>query len=144
MRLVDYTRGQIRASRITPWLVTLGLAAVLLYALAQIFQPLLDSDDVADKSGLNQQLPLLDDVINGASEDEEGSPERLPDSGVADTASDDVGSVAGNENVDLQTGPEPEKNEGEETEEIGVLATEVGQGSTDADGLKQPGDATTV
>ena len=141
--------GQIRASRITPWLVTLGLAAVLLYALTQIFQPLLDSDDVADKSGLNQQLPLLDDAINGASEDEEGSPERLPDSGVADTASDDVGRVAGNENVDLQTGPEPEKGEGDETEEIGVLAPKVGQGSvpnvgegsTDADDLKQPGDA---
>ncbi|MCC9655817.1 hypothetical protein [Rhodopirellula halodulae] len=34
--------GMVRPSRITPWLVSLGLVAVLLYALGQIFAPLID------------------------------------------------------------------------------------------------------
>ena len=39
-----------RPSRVVPWLVSLGLCAVLLYALAQVFAPLL-SRDVADRDG---------------------------------------------------------------------------------------------
>ena len=101
---------------------------------------------MADKSGLNQQLPLLGDVINGASEDEE-KPRTIADSGVADTASDDVGSVAGNENVDLQTGPEPKerttrRKKVDPCSQVGQGSVpKVGEGSTDADDLKQPGDA---
>lgn len=40
-----YYGRSIRPSRIAPWLVSLGLAAVLLFVLAQIFQPLLDPQD---------------------------------------------------------------------------------------------------
>ena len=46
----DYYGGSVRTSRITPWLVTLALAGVLLFALAQIFEPLLDRR-VAERSG---------------------------------------------------------------------------------------------
>ncbi len=38
----DLYAGSIRTSRITPWLVSLALAGVLLFALAQIFAPLLN------------------------------------------------------------------------------------------------------
>ena len=47
-----YFGGRIRTSRVAPWLVTLGLAAGLLFALVQIFRPVLDrrrTDDVALK-----------------------------------------------------------------------------------------------
>ena len=40
--------GSIRTSRITPWLVSLALVGVLLFALARIFQPLLEKKTVAD------------------------------------------------------------------------------------------------
>ncbi|MDB4624778.1 hypothetical protein OAE21_01765 [Rubripirellula sp.] len=68
--------GQIRPSRITPWLVTLGLAAVLLYALTQIFQPLLDSNNTADIGKPNDQAgavdvdPTVDAVVPDAGNDE--------------------------------------------------------------------------
>jgi len=57
LRRSDMYGGSIRPSRITPWLVSLALAAVLLFALAQSFSPLLrsrtagtvgDIDDRAD------------------------------------------------------------------------------------------------
>ncbi|TWU60076.1 hypothetical protein Poly51_03500 [Rubripirellula tenax] len=37
--------GLVRTSRITPWLVSLALAGVLLFALSRIFAPLLNRDD---------------------------------------------------------------------------------------------------
>ena len=52
--------GQIRSSRITPWLVTLGLTAVLLYSLAQIFQPLMDSGKTAGVEGTAEQSSPLE------------------------------------------------------------------------------------
>jgi hypothetical protein len=41
--------GSIRTSRITPWLVSLGLAGVLLFALAQLFRPLFDRTSTAQR-----------------------------------------------------------------------------------------------
>ncbi|WP_144057496.1 hypothetical protein [Novipirellula maiorica] len=40
--------GSIRTSRIAPWLVSLALAAVLLFALVRIFEPLVNRSTVAD------------------------------------------------------------------------------------------------
>ncbi len=57
--------GQIRSSRITPWLVTLGLTAVLLYALTQIFQPLIDSNKTAGTENASEQSSSLDDEFVG-------------------------------------------------------------------------------
>lgn len=42
--------GSIRPSRITPWLVFLALAGVLLFALTRIFQPLLNPGELASVS----------------------------------------------------------------------------------------------
>ena len=48
--LSDLYGGTIRPSRITPWLVSLALAAVLLFALSRLFEPL-----------LNPRTAMLDD-----------------------------------------------------------------------------------
>ena len=48
----DVYGGRIRPSRVAPWLVTLGLAAVLLYALTQIFQPLLRPQTTAENKSV--------------------------------------------------------------------------------------------
>ena len=40
--------GSIRTSRIAPWLVSLALVAILLFALVRIFQPLLDQGRISD------------------------------------------------------------------------------------------------
>lgn len=53
--------GSIRTSRITPWLVSLALAAVFLFALAKIFAPLLGSKAiVSDASTVNETGPAED------------------------------------------------------------------------------------
>ena len=56
----------IRTSRITPWLVSLALAGVLLFALAKIFLPLLTPDPIA----FNQEDNVADLIS--------GDPEELP------------------------------------------------------------------
>ena len=45
--------GSIRPSRITPWLVSLAIAAVLLFAVAQIFRPLLPGNQKVDLADNN-------------------------------------------------------------------------------------------
>ena len=56
-RDADVYGRQIRPSRVTPWLVTLGLAAILLYALTQIFQPLLDPQKTAGSNVADLPAP---------------------------------------------------------------------------------------
>ncbi len=51
--LSDLYGGTVRTSRITPWLVSLALAAVLLFALSRLFEPL-----------LNPQTASLDDDMS--------------------------------------------------------------------------------
>jgi hypothetical protein len=48
--------GSIRPSRITPWLVSLGLAGVLLFALTRIFAPLINRDRVATNDETKLQV----------------------------------------------------------------------------------------
>lgn len=45
--------GSIRPSRITPWLVSLGIVAALLFAMVQIFRPLLTATDETTVAGLD-------------------------------------------------------------------------------------------
>jgi hypothetical protein len=45
--------GSIRPSRITPWLVSLAIAGVLLFAIAQIFRPLLGKKGTGDLADSN-------------------------------------------------------------------------------------------
>ncbi len=53
MRDSELYGGMIRPSRITPWLVTLAVAGVLLFALSRIFAPLLGPDrQIADATPL--------------------------------------------------------------------------------------------
>ena len=69
--------GQIRSSRIMPWLVTLGLTAVLLYAMSQIFQPLIDLGKTADSNNATQQGSSSNNQDSGAGVDGEVNAEEL-------------------------------------------------------------------
>lgn len=61
-----YFGGRIRTSRVAPWLVTLGLAAGLLFALVQIFRPVLDrrrADGVALQGAEEATEPADDRAV---------------------------------------------------------------------------------
>ena len=71
----DFYEGDVRPSRITPWLVSLALVGVLLFAIAQIFQPLLGSRVAQNQEDDNvseafPEVPSIDDA-------EVGSPETV-------------------------------------------------------------------
>ena len=51
--------GSIRPSRITPWLVSLAIAAVLLFAVAQIFRPLLPGNKKVDLADNNVPTDVI-------------------------------------------------------------------------------------
>lgn len=65
----DIYGGQIRTSRIAPWLVSLALVAVLLFALVRIFAPLLSDD--AKLASLDEQSETSD-AIGEKDSDEAG------------------------------------------------------------------------
>lgn len=87
--------GQIRSSRITPWLVTLGLTAVLLYALTQIFQPLMDLGKTAGLDGGSEESDALDtDDTSKLLDGEDNISSELSPTGEADSEGVAVGSSA--------------------------------------------------
>lgn len=65
----DVYGGSIRPSRITPWLVTLALAGVMLYVLGQIFSPL------TQRSVREVGSVAMQDIDNGSGEIFEPLPE---------------------------------------------------------------------
>ena len=81
--------GSIRTSRITPWLVSLGLAGLLLFALVQLFQPLFDKTETAQRDDGGEVATLVDPA--GADE------EPIESSESSDSGPDDT-SVAGDTN----------------------------------------------
>lgn len=105
--------GGIRPSRITPWLVALALAGVLLYALGQVFSPLTESginDAIAQRENEKIMAPT------NAPDSEKGDPETLgPQSGetvqnaITDTASADSPEQAAG--VTSKTDSEADANE---------------------------------
>ncbi|MEO1614524.1 MAG: hypothetical protein AAFV88_01660 [Planctomycetota bacterium] len=52
----DFYEGEVRTSRITPWLVSLALVGVLLFAIVKIFAPLLGPQQLAS-SGMESVEP---------------------------------------------------------------------------------------
>ncbi len=64
--------ASIRTSRIAPWLVSFALAAVLLFALVQIFSPLFNSHSVS--SNPNDAIALEDSIADVQPDD----PDALP------------------------------------------------------------------
>jgi hypothetical protein len=119
--------GQIRSSRIMPWLVTLGLTAVLLYALSQIFQPLIDLGKTADSNNATQQGSSSNNQDSGAGVDgevnaEEVDPEQqtegegqAPDADVGVSNDSDLGGSEGDkestETPDAEAGPPRSSND---------------------------------
>ncbi len=88
--------GSIRPSRITPWLVSLALAGVLLFVLTQIFQPL-----------LNKQTASVDPIkeIEDATERPSNMVDIGPPAGTADAASTDESTEIGG---DAEMRPPPD------------------------------------
>ncbi|MEL6105944.1 MAG: hypothetical protein AAFU85_07905 [Planctomycetota bacterium] len=73
----DFYEGDVRPSRITPWIVSLALAGVLLFAIGKIFQPLLRTRVAAnqDQEQVSDEFP---DLPSGSSALlEEASPESV-------------------------------------------------------------------
>ncbi|MFK8111826.1 MAG: hypothetical protein AB8B91_06475 [Rubripirellula sp.] len=78
--------GTFRPSRITPWLVSLALAGVLLFALTRIFKPLLNGGGVAavEQNGAvtelevpSEEAPLMVDIPAPEGEIDDGSMEEI-------------------------------------------------------------------
>ena len=136
--------GQIRPSRITPWLVTLGLAAVLLYALTQIFQPLLDSNNTADIGKPNDQAgavdvdPTVDAVVPDAGNDanvaanaSDVNPDSNTDPNTADAdAGNDERNMAGANNVSSDAS----KSDEDSADSPAPVVVESGATAADEDG----------
>ncbi|MGI9468545.1 MAG: hypothetical protein ACR2OA_15615 [Rubripirellula sp.] len=127
--------GQIRSSRITPWLVTLGLTAVLLYALTQIFQPLMDSGTTAGiENTTEQSSPLENEDADDVGNDEANTGELNAEPNIgSDVAKNDAGV---GEPSDSGSGGSEADNEPAETP-----AAEVMQSTSSGDEAKDGGDA---
>ncbi|MFG0266886.1 MAG: hypothetical protein ACF8AM_17310, partial [Rhodopirellula sp. JB055] len=74
--------GMVRPSRITPWLVSLALVAVLLFALGKIFAPLIEQR-IADRNNLNDDTaspldPIPEATQPGPAPSVPGSPAVAP------------------------------------------------------------------
>lgn len=64
--------GSIRPSRITPWLVSLALVAVLFFALAQLFRPLLNRQvTVAQSDGIEVVQPPAESTVAPPGQDQQ-------------------------------------------------------------------------
>jgi len=152
--------GQVRPSRITPWLVTLGLAAVLLYALAQIFQPLLDANKTAGIDDENaasnpSEVRSLGTVGDGTDGDVEvtesgqssgantNSKAAKSDRGISDPKnSGSGGSEIEKESVEAPVAGQPAPSNDETTEvgagsEVDGAKPEMSQGDADTDDALQ-------
>lgn len=89
LEVSDVYGGSIRPSRITPWLVTLALAGVLLFALSQIFAPLLEQR-TAQKKQPEQRISLTPDVeLAEPAEDVDHTPDSIDETPSSDTSPTD-------------------------------------------------------
>ena len=138
--------GSIRPSRIMPWLVSLGLAAGLLFVLAQLFQPLFDrpraevDQQVAEASSADSlqetasepsvpgepSVPAATEQANGASLADAGrsvEPELLPTPAdmnkIAELETVEGSSVAVIEQTD--GGESTVANDGASSDQVGSL-----------------------
>ena len=132
--------GQIRSSRIAPWLVTLGLTAVLLYALTQIFQPLMDSDKTAGIENANEQASPL------ASEDADAAGNGDPSTGQLNAEPNRGSDVAKNDaGVEEPSNEEPSRSAagGSDVanESAEIPAAEGEQATSPGDEANDSGDA---
>ncbi len=127
--------GQIRSSRITPWLVTLGLTSVLLYALTQIFQPLIDSGKTAGiENSTEQPSPLANEDADAAGNGDanNGELKAEPNSGSNVTKNDvDDGEPSGSGSGES----------GVDNESIETPAAEAEQATASGNDAKASGDA---
>lgn len=111
-RSLDDTRiygGSIRPSRIAPWLGSLALAALLLFALTRIFQPLLNPKPVAESDDVGETIDAMTDAS-----------EALPETASSDSTANDDASVS-SETVASDEGQANEASEDAKLAEQGVM-----------------------
>tara|TARA_R110002049_G_scaffold285698_4_gene467141 strand:- start:328609 stop:331059 length:2451 start_codon:yes stop_codon:yes gene_type:complete len=127
----DMYGGSIRPSRITPWLVSLALAAVLLFALAQIFSPLLrnrtaklDSDAITTDEIVvapENAPPMVVVETVPSDADSATTVESLPppDAALIETAEPDPASPPAESSVAAKSAPETsEPGDGDATDSV--------------------------
>ena len=136
-RSLDDTRiygGSIRPSRIAPWLGSLALAALLLFALTRIFQPLLNPKPVAESDDVSETINATTDSSESSSgaassesssnADASDSPETTPGDDVpGNNASDDV-TAAEQDVAPAKASPEGTPSEPSNGESVSPAATE--------------------
>ncbi len=77
LEVSDVYAGTVRPSRITPWLVSLALAGVLLFVLSQIFAPLLKKQ-TAQQDPADERISFNPGEATDTAEEIEVSPEESP------------------------------------------------------------------
>ncbi len=107
--------GSIRTSRITPWLVTLATAGVLLFALSKLFAPVLNRDvamnaleiepsvSVEEIQAPPEMTPPMVDMMPPPNATEEAATEPLP---VPETLPTPVASINAKSETESETKPE--------------------------------------
>ena len=123
----DLYEGDVRPSRVTPYLVTLALVGALLFAIVQIFQPFVGPKKVAqeDEVKMSEQFPAVDET------DEVVVPAELspPMESVGEGAVEINADAQGEETDELPAGPVVSDPAGENN-----VATATDEGSVaDAD-----------
>ncbi len=127
--------GHIRSSRITPWLVTLGLTAALLYALTQIFQPLMDSDKTAGiENSTEQSSPL-------ANEDADAAGNGDPDTGELKAEPNSGSNVSKKDAGDGEPSGSGSGERDVDNESVETPAAEVEQDTASGNDAKDSGNA---
>ncbi|QDV43126.1 hypothetical protein Enr13x_29800 [Stieleria neptunia] len=87
----DFYDGEVRTSRVTPWLVTLALVAILLFAISKIFTPLLGPQKLAQSDA---DVSVSDNEPDAPASDDGTDESASGESATGDTDSDadtDVG-----------------------------------------------------
>ncbi len=129
--------GSIRPSRIAPWLVSLAVAGVLLYALAQIFAPLLARDKKLAEAALDETV--TSEILVPADQSTgmvDLNPSVDPQDRAADpetrTLQDPTAEVAEDTVVDIQEPPWPLESTPDATPPLATTAENEGDVTIDA------------
>ncbi|KAA5539884.1 hypothetical protein FYK55_22815 [Roseiconus nitratireducens] len=116
LRRSDFYEGDVRPSRITPWLVSLALVGALLFAISQIFAPLMNDDRVAQKddSKVSQTYPDVETQTDLPENDSGGKASTDVDGGQdlsdADMVAEEAETGSQASEADQATGEEPESD----------------------------------
>ncbi|QEF99551.1 hypothetical protein Mal15_36160 [Stieleria maiorica] len=125
----DFYDGEVRSSRITPWLVSLALVGILLFAISRIFAPLLGPQKVAQSS--NDQAngdAIVADSASEAPSPSDASETAVPDQPPSGSIGDGIGDAM---QIDPEMLPAPDPQP--VTPQPSSAAAETSDGSAQVD-----------